>query len=123
MKDPRTNERLREVLRTGDPAADGSEPTAEERVWLRRLVLNQVPDRSPTWRWLPISATVAALLVVGVILLPTQLANRSDTTDPAISARPEARPGPTSPDRRQQIQFATENGTRIIWVLDDDLTL
>ena len=26
-------------------------------------------------------------------------------------------------DRRQQIQFATENGTRIIWVLDPDLTL
>lgn len=125
MTDPRPNNRLRALLRTGDPAADGMSPTEEERTWLRRLVLNRVPDHDRTWRWLPITTAVAAMLLAVVLLTgPEETPRRSDL---GASSQPEAVSGGTADDspgqHRQQVQFATENGTRIIWVLDPDLTL
>ena len=63
---------------------------------------------------------VAAVLLVG----PDRTSSSKDLIAPdrpdvATQVQSEAAPV----DRRQQIQFATEKGTRIIWVLDPDLTL
>jgi hypothetical protein len=125
MNDSRSDEQLRALLRGADPAADGQDPTPEEHAALRRLVLNRVPDRTRAWRWLPIATAVAAMLVAAVLLLgPDRAPSTADLAAPsrpdvARQVSPEERPV----DNRQQIQFATEKGTRIIWVLDPDLTL
>jgi len=125
MTDPRSDDRLRALLRTGDPAADGREPTDEERARLRRRVLSQVPERGRSWRWLPVATAVAALLVAVVLLTGPGATDRG--TDLAVPVRPDVGPEASADaapsDQRQQIQFATQNGTRIIWVLDPDLKL
>ena len=125
MNNSGSDARLRALLRAADPAADGLDPTSEEQAALRRLVLNRVPDRNPAWRWLSIATAAAAMLAAAVLL-----SNRPESpsgTDLVAPNRPDVArqvPPEDSPtDRRQQIQFATENGTRIIWVLDPDLTL
>lgn len=125
MNDTRSDERLRALLCEGDPAADGQGPTRDEQAALRRLVLNRVPDRHPAWKWLPIATAAAAMLVAAVLLLGPD--GTPSATDLAAPDRPDVASRVPSEDdvsdRRQQIQFATEKGTRIIWVLDPDLTL
>jgi hypothetical protein len=110
-RDP--DETLRSLLQAGDPATDGSEPSAEETAWLRRLTLNQAPERRPWLRWLPVTAAAAAVFAA-VLLAPS--------SEPPLPPGDLALEEPLLP-RRQQIQFATENGTRIIWVLDPELKL
>jgi len=126
MNDSRSDEQLRALLRRADPAADGEKPTPEEHTALRRLVLNRIRDRNPAWRWLPIATAAAAMLVAAVLLL-TGPGETPSATGFAAADRPgvarQAAPEDGPADRRRQIQFATEKGTRIIWVLDPNLTL
>lgn len=125
MNDSRSDDQLRALLRNADPADDDREPTEEEHAALRRLVLNRIPDRNPSWKWLPIATATAAMLVAAALLIgpyrtrPATDLGAPDRPDVATQVSPEAAPNA----RRQQIQFATEKGTRIIWVLDPDLTL
>ena len=100
--------RLGDWLREGDPAGEGSELSREESADLRRMVLRSVRP-IPQLRWLPIAAVAAALLVV-VLLLPDKA-----TPPPNIADHTSEPP--------RQIQFATDNGTQIIWVLNADLDL
>lgn len=112
---------LTALLRAGDPAADGTQPTPQEIAELRRAILNAVPPRR-SLRWLPLAAATGALALAALLITPAGPSRSGSARDSdlreAIVPRADAPSG-----RRQQLQFATENGTRIIWVLDSDLAL
>ena len=69
MNDSRSDDQLRALLRDADPADNDRVPTEEEHAALRRLVLNRIPDRNPSWKWLPIATATAALLVAAALLI------------------------------------------------------
>ena len=69
-------------------------------------------------------AATGALALALVLISPERLGRQSaDTSLPTAVTLEVDTVLTTVGDRRQQIQFATENGTRIIWVLDPDLKL
>ncbi len=113
------HERIRELLRRGDPAADGCDPGTEEVRQMRRRVLRAVP--SPGLRAVrPLPALAASVLVVVLVALGWNLM-RPGT--PAPVQEPEAFAGPVGPQperRTRQIQFSTPGGTRVVWILDSD---
>lgn len=118
---------LTAMLRKGDPAADGAEPTAGEVADLRRAVLNAIPPRR-SLRWLPLAAATGALALAALLITPAGPDRSGPVRDSAPKATENGAPTAettveTPSTHRQQLQFATENGTRIIWVLDPDLTL
>lgn len=110
-----SDEELRDLLRQGDPAADGSEPTPDEFAAMRRTMLNQV-DTSPTksawlsWSTMTVAATVTVAVIALAILLqvgptgivpepgPEPTVQQPPATDPlAASPRPEEPGEPSSP--------------------------
>jgi hypothetical protein len=122
MTQLRNNDELRALLQQGDPLRDEGEPSREEIAQMRRSALNALPERRRT-RWLPIALATAALAAAVVLVSPARL-NRQAVDTPSTTATETVDSGaPSAGDRRQQVQFATENGTRIIWVLDPDLQL
>ena len=108
--------RLREADRALDADVD---PDAAQR--LRRSVLAasraSVPT-APAWsRTFVATAATLALLCVALLtalqdvkVAPVQKATTAEIGDPALDSAP-------TPDR-QQLQFSTPGGTRIIWVFD-----
>ena len=112
------DQRLRDLLRLGDPADDGAEPSAAEAAELRRVMLRSARTTTPV-RWLPLAAAATAAVAAAVLLLPGgfEPATPPPGRDPAIAGDDE------TDDDERQIRFATENGTQIIWVLDPDLEL
>ncbi len=111
------DDELRDLLRQGDPADDGSELTRAEAAELRQVMLRSARTTTPM-RWLPLAATAAAAVTAAVLLLP------GDGRTPAPEQAPSRISGSQDEeDDTRQIRFATENGTQIIWVLDPDLEL
>jgi hypothetical protein len=126
MTDDRTNENLDVLLKQGDPAGDEAAPSREDIAQMRRTVLNALPERGRRIRWFPIAAATAAMALAVVLITPARLDRQAaDTPLPGASTETVDSVAATADagDRRQQVQFATENGTRIIWVLDPDLNL
>lgn len=82
--------RLRRILRRGDPAGDGNDPSPAEVDRLRRRILAQAArDRArrparPGWRW----AAAAALAVVGVLLAWKPLTDRPSAPATRAQALP-----------------------------------
>ena len=113
------HERIRELLRRGDPGADGCDPGMEEVRQMRRKVLRAVP--SPVLRALqPLPALAVSALVVLLVVLGWNLM-RWETTAPVQEPEVVAAPlGPQPQRRTRQIQFATPGGTRVVWILDSD---
>ena len=123
MTELRKDDELRALLRRGDPAGDGDLPSGEEIAEMRRTVLDAIPRRRRI-RWFPLAAATAAMALVVVLISPARPGRQSADTSLPTAVTEDLGSGPqTSSDRRRQIQFATENGTRIIWVLDPDLNL
>lgn len=126
MTDDRTNETLDALLKQGDPASDETAPSSEDIAQMRRTVLNALPERRRRIRWFPIAAATAALALAVVLITPARL-DRQAADNPTPTAGSETVDSGTATadagSRRQQVQFATESGTRIIWVLDPDLNL
>ena len=119
--DDSTAHDLTALLRAGDPVGDGTRPSAEEVANLRRAMLNAVPARR-SFRWLPLAAAGGALALAALLITPAGPDRSGAARDPDL--RENAAPKAEVPSgRRQQLHFATENGTRIIWVLDPDLNL
>ena len=108
---------LRALLRAGDPAEDGSEPSREESAKLRRVVLGSLRSTRSS-RWIPLTAAVAAVLLAAVLLSPEKA-----STPPGSAPAPPAVAEEAASEAPRQIRFATEQGTQIIWVLDPDLDL
>jgi hypothetical protein len=59
-------DRLRQVLRLGDPAAPEPGLTADEAHAMRRAVLTAIPEPRRRFAWLPLAAGTAALLVLAL---------------------------------------------------------
>jgi hypothetical protein len=114
--------RLRDADRAlGSPGSD-LQPDTSQRI--RRAVLAAVPAETravPIWSR-TFAATAAALTLVCVGLLTAlQGGNLADDSgarveppDPAVVAATDEIPATP----RQQLQFSTPGGTRIIWVFD-----
>lgn len=111
-----SDEALRDLLRRGDPAGDGAQPSAEEWSRVRRRILaaeaaGAAPARS--WRELRWATALAAAAIL-VLFAVAPDAPRPAPLAPAAPAAPSASSG------ERQIHFQTSGGTRIIWVLQPD---
>ena len=132
MKERLSAQQLRELLRSADPLRDDAGPDAASTARLRRVVLAEASSAEPAASWRSAPALVAAVLLLLAVHVGWTLFDSADRrTD---SAEIVAAPGVTSPalipetadteiGRRQQVQFVTANGTRVIWVLSSDLSL
>ncbi|MFQ5743533.1 MAG: hypothetical protein ACE5HV_08080 [Acidobacteriota bacterium] len=62
-----SDDELRALLRRHDPAADGSEPWANELAAMRRAILQQAAERRASWFGLSWTAIGAAAAVAGAV--------------------------------------------------------
>ena len=116
-------DRLTRLLRAGDPAADGSTPSSEEAMRLRSRVL-RAGRESRRGAWLPLA--VAATFLFSILLLRPLGDDRERGESLDASAEQRTSPSPrviARGDTNRQIQFATREGTQIIWVLNPHLSL
>jgi hypothetical protein len=102
------NERLREVLRRGDPGGGEAGLTSEESQAMRRTVLSAVPEPRERFRLAPVFFTVAAAVlscVVGLSLWrahdqpdrPAPTVQAARPAVPALPSVPQAQPQPEPP--------------------------
>ncbi len=132
------NDRLRAVLKQGDPAADDGAPSSAERAAHRRRIVDATRASStPAWR--PVPLTASALIVIlglaAAALFWVAPLFEDDAT--RVAGQVTTQPGPpfgsgngattdgnpTDPPSVRNIQFNTEGGTRIVWVLNRDLDI
>jgi hypothetical protein len=103
-------------LRAADPLAREPELSHVEVAAMRRAVIAAVSQqRAVATPWpsaLLVATTIAATLVAGVTLGRRFPPRPHETVGPG-GAVPDA-------DERQQLQFATRGGTRVIWVFDPE---
>ena len=102
-------------LRTADPLAHEPERSHIEVAAMRRVVIAAGQQRAAATPWpsaLLVATTIAATLVAGVTI-----GRRFPPREPEA-----ARSGGSVPEKggRQQLQFATRGGTRVIWVFDPE---
>jgi hypothetical protein len=134
----RDDHRLRSLLRAGDPAADGSDPSPGEAVRWKRRILNAAPIAAAP-RWLPagLAAAAAGSILVAFLWLTGPSGDRD--ISPGTASPGPAAGAPTgltggrharngNVDRSaartsRTIHFHAPNGTRIIWTLDPDFSL
>jgi hypothetical protein len=122
-REPRAEVRrlLRERLRAGDPAANEADREDEALAQLRERIRSGSSSRTPTARLrFLVPLATAALLAVWVSL-------PRDRPDPQIPIADDPGPAPAQTgatgDDRRQLHFETPGGTRIVWMLDPNLTL
>lgn len=112
MLEKRTDDALTTLLRAGDPAAGDPGLDRAERALMRQRILAEGRERRrrPNAWLLPAAAAMALLaLSLGLALLQP----RTPLPGPAGAGRPPAAAASSS----QQIQFTTDNGTLVVWVL------
>ncbi len=112
---------LRDILRRGDPAADGSEPSAAELAGMRERIRTSRPaeigPESEPWHRSPRrTLTVAAVAALLVLALGTEIWLRRAAVETGPPATPTSLPGEPAASG-QQVHFTTPGGTRIVWVL------
>ena len=126
MPDERTDDPLTALLRAADPAAGDPGLDPRERALVRQRLLDTGHERRRhTAGWLLPAATAMALLALGLGLglnqprapLPGTTTERpaAPLTTAAVNAVAGAAAG-------QQIQFTTDNGTLVVWVLQPRAT-
>ncbi|MCZ6670072.1 MAG: hypothetical protein O6947_03480 [Acidobacteria bacterium] len=104
----RDDERLRQILRHGDPAADGRDPQPVDISAWRRALLG---GKSAPRRFRNRATRLTAITAVGVVALLVFLLH------PGGSPPPD--PAPTA----RTIRFRAPGGTRIIWTLDPEFSM
>jgi len=125
-------EALRAILRRGDPAADGSEPTAAELARMRDRILRtraaaesgeNEAGEAPWYRSPRRTLTVAVVAALLVAALGAEFWLRRAAVDASRPAGPAStraarstEPAPPAAAGRQ-VHFTTPGGTRIVWVL------
>jgi len=124
MKKELSAHRIRELLRAADPLLDDDGPRESDVARLRRTVLAEVRPAARRWRFAPAMAA-AALLVASLAGFAIFEARHRSASPAAVTRNPSTAPNAAAeePGRRQQVQFVTANGTRVIWVLSSDLSL
>ncbi len=129
---------LRILLRRGDPAADGRDPTPGEIAAWKQAMLREADGRHWTIPW-PNRIAVAAsavLVTIGLIWIPGELKKPAGdqflVTESAPAESRRSHPGigsagtaghPAALRHARTIQFRGPNGTRIIWQLDPDFSI
>jgi hypothetical protein len=126
MKKRLSDDEIRALLRSADPLLDDDGPSETDAARLRRAVLAEARPATRGWRLAPALAA-AVLLLVALNAGFTLFESRNHAAaPPAVAAhrqRSAAEPDGEETGRRQQVQFVTANGTRVIWVLSSDLSL
>jgi hypothetical protein len=136
MTNDTRDEALRALLREGDPAADGREPSAEEIARLRARLLDAArspvgderraavihphcaPDPAETrTRWTPAAVAFAALFAVLVLGAVTLRIVRPAPPGTGRAGMEAGATGEVPADEPRQIQFTTPGGTRVVWML------
>ena len=120
---PRSDGRLRDVLRLGDPAALDSMLTTNERQRIRGRLSRTAPEQSQAsgYRWpMPVLAAALALLV-GAVIWNVQPRRQPSTPLASVTRRQLASVGVTTGGSVQQIRLITPNGTQIVWLLKTGL--
>lgn len=144
-----SDERVREILKRGDPGGDDARIAPSDLARMRRAILAHAPVRRRPWALVLVPASVAAALVVAVLwLASTKTGDRAggaatagpvarsstDARRPEAASLPTAAPVPVAkvaprvePRTRlrspRTIRFVTQSGTQIIWTLDPDLEI
>ena len=118
MPENRSDDALTALLRAGDPAADDPGLDSRERALIRQRMLAIGRERRrPAIGWLVPAATAMALLALALgLALRQPPAPRSET----VTERPPAAPAISSTG--QQIQFTTDSGILVVWVLQPKLS-
>lgn len=113
MPENRVDDPLTNRLRSGDPSAadPGLSPVEQAAMRQRVLAAGRERRRRPDG-WLLPAATAVALLALALGLAW----NRPQAADPTRVAE-LPRPILAAGGAGQQIQFTTENGTLVVWVL------
>ena len=114
MGEKQVDDALGRVLRAGDPGArtSGLEP-AEGSAMRRRVLAAHRQRRERPNGWLVPATTVVALLALA-LGLAWRARESPLLTTAQLSQAPIATP---SDSEGQQVQFTTENGTLVVWVL------
>lgn len=123
MKEASSN-RLRRLLQSSDPAGDGTTPTADELAAVRRAILRTEP-RNHEAPWIPVAIAATLVVALGILLLAVGVEKDPERAlDGGVTpAREAVLPAAETTGDAHQIQFATENGTQVIWVVNPDLEL
>jgi len=120
------HDRLRAVLRQGDPGGDGRTPSTAERAALRRLIVGAAGS-SPAPAWPPLPAIAASLVAVVALAVASLLWLRpAGPIDrlPAVASNGQAAGiDGGAPPAVRNVQFVTKGGTRIVWVLNRNLDI
>ena len=110
------NDDLRAWLRRGDPASGDTEMTPEETQLMRQRILATTQETRRPW-FVPLAALAGAAALAAVFLLrPAPV-----TMEFPTSVRPSVAETAERPAR--QVQFTTDSGTRIVWILDPEFEL
>lgn len=135
---PHSCDRLRELFRAGDPAADGREPTPEETAAWKRRIMTEPAAPARHWPvptgWAAATAAVVAIAFLAIWFRPEgkeTVLNGRDRPDETLGGPgfEAGRMGRESTATRRSkrdsrtIQFRAPNGTRIIWTLNPDLSI
>ncbi|HEY4591750.1 MAG TPA: hypothetical protein VIJ61_05040 [Thermoanaerobaculia bacterium] len=91
---PRHPDRLREILRQGDPAAQETGLTLDEAHTMRRAVLTAAPESRRRMAWFPIMATGAAALLALALAVAFGPWHRTPAPAPPAPVRMAAVPAP-----------------------------
>ena len=109
MNDELIHERLRQVLRDGDPAAQEAGLTPDEVHAMRRAVLTSIPESRRRFAWLPVLATGTAALIVLALIFARTPGHRPPASLPAAPQiaviptpvpAPPVLPAPAAPSQR-----------------------
>jgi hypothetical protein len=116
------------LLRRGDPARDGSAPSAEEIASMRARVLAAAEHRSARV-WTPAPALAAAAVVLVTAFLGWNTARLGREAERAMSSTvngttvtvgSDRGSDPQDRPRIRQVEFLTPGGTRVVWLLNPD---
>ncbi len=117
MTEHRSDDALTSLLRAGDPAADDPGLDSRERALIRqRMLATSREGRRQMIGWLVPAATAMALLALALGLALRQ--PRTPLYEPVAERAPDA---PAS-SIGQQIQFTTDSGILVVWVLQPRLS-
>src|SRR5688500_3027478 len=116
-------------LREADPERRSVAP-ADEVARVRETVIAAasvvLSSGRPVWRR-PLAVAAALLLAVGAgaatarqVVVNREAVPGAGSTQDAAGANGDAVEGPAAEVERQQLQFSTPGGTRIIWVFDSN---
>ena len=115
-------QQLNAALVGGDPVMREAGLSAAKATAMRREIVAAAETQTSASFWprpMFLAATVAATIVVGVVL-GAGLPQREQRPPAARLALSEPAVSTTRVAERRQLQFATPGGTRIIWVFDPE---